>query len=325
MIAKLSADIKSAESDCNTKLAAELEKQKADLVKVFKAQSQEALSSLKYILDIARQYEQIYKKNDAQGFASVAGYQDTKNQLAAMFGVPLIQNKKNPNVKVPNVIALYGPKGTGKTIFGASLAKQFDCINGGSLLLKVGDDINFSRLMKIAEEAKTNFEKTGKRTIIQIDEVEFFGTKQTPSFWKRLRGKPENFEEFLSVCSEKYGCTLIVTTNEPDKIDNSIKSKMKFLYVPIANEDDMAEILKFHVNNRNKENINYKKLVSLLVAKTKDGSAFTNARLEDIVKTVISRHGVLNQKLLEEEIANREPDISKEEIDFYKKDFKLCK
>lgn len=325
MIAKLSADIKRAENDCNKKLATELEKQKADLEKIFKAQAKEALGSINYILEIAKQYEQIYKKNDAQGFASVAGYKETKNQLAAMFGVPLIQNKKNPNVKVPNVIALYGPKGTGKTIFGASLAKQFDCINGGSLLLKVGDDINFSRLMKIAEEAKTNFKKTGKRTIIQIDEVEFFGTKQTPSIWKRLRGKPENFEEFLSVCSDKYGCTLIVTTNEPDKIDNSIKSKMKFLYVPIANEEDMAEILKFHVNNRNKENINYKKLVSLLVAKTKDGSAFTNARLEDIVKTVISRHGVLNQKLLEGEIANREPDISKEEINFYKKDFKLCK
>ena len=325
MIAKLSADIKRAENDCNKKLATELEKQKADLEKIFKAQAKEALGSINYILEIAKQYEQIYKKNDAQGFASVAGYKETKNQLAAMFGVPLIQNKKNPNVKVPNVIALYGPKGTGKTIFGASLAKQFDCINGGSLLLKVGDDINFSRLMKIAEEAKTNFKKTGKRTIIQIDEVEFFGTKQTPSIWKRLRGKPENFEEFLSVCSDKYGCTLIVTTNEPNKIDDSIKSKMKFLYVPIANEEDMAEILKFHVNNRNKENINYKKLVSLLVAKTKDGSAFTNARLEDIVKTVISRHGVLNQKLLEEEIANREPDISKEEIDFYKKDFKLCK
>ena len=325
MIAKLSADIKSAESDCNKKLATELEKQKADLEKIFKAQAKEALGSINYILEIAKQYEQIYKKNDAQGFASVAGYKETKNQLAAMFGVPLIQNKKNPNVKVPNVIALYGPKGTGKTIFGASLVKQFDCINGGSLLLKVGDDINFSRLMKIAEEAKTNFKKTGKRTIIQIDEVEFFGTKQTPSIWKRLRGKPENFEEFLSVCSDKYGCTLIVTTNEPNKIDDSIKSKMKFLYVPIANEEDMAEILKFHVNNRNKENINYKKLVSLLVAKTKDGSAFTNARLEDIVKTVISRHGVLNQKLLEEEIANREPDISKEEINFYKKDFKLCK
>ena len=213
MIAKLSADIKRAENDCNKKLATELEKQKADLEKIFKVQAKEALGSINYILEIAKQYEQIYKKNDAQGFASVAGYKETKNQLAAMFGVPLIQNKKNPNVKVPNVIALYGPKGTGKTIFGASLAKQFDCINGGSLLLKVGDDINFSRLMKIAEEAKTNFKKTGKRTIIQIDEVEFFGTKQTPSIWKRLRGKPENFEEFLSVCSDKYGCTLIVTTS----------------------------------------------------------------------------------------------------------------
>ena len=325
MITKLSREIKNAEKDCNTKLKAELAKQKADLEKIFKAKSKEALSGINYILEIAKQYELIYKKNDAQGFASIAGYKETKKQLAAMFGVPLIQNQKNPNVKVPNVIALYGPKGTGKTIFGASLAKQFDCIDGGSLLLKIGDDINFSRLMKIAEKAKTNFKKTGKRTIIQIDEIEFFGTKQTPSFWKRLTGKPENFEEFLSVCSEKYGCTLVVTTNEPNKIDNSIKSKMKFLYVPIANEDDMAEILKFHVNNRNKENINYKKLVSLLVAKTKDGTAFTNARLEDIVKTVISRHGVVNQKLLEEEIADREPDISKEEISFCQKDFKLCK
>ena len=325
MIAKLSEDIKKAESEYNTKLAKELEKQKADLSRIFKEQAKEALSGVNYILEIAKQYEQIYKRNDAEGFASVAGYKDTKNKLAAMFGVPLIQNRKNPDIKVPNVIALYGPKGTGKTILGTSLAKQFDCTYGGSLLLKVGDDINFSRLMNIAEKAKTEFEKTGRRTIIQIDEVEFFGTKQTPSLWKRLRGKPETFADFLSICSEKYGCTLVVTTNEPDKIDDSIKSKMKFLYVPVANEDDMAEILKFHVNNRNKENINYEKLVALLMAKTKDGSAFTNARLEDIVKTVISRHGVLNQKLLEEEIAEREPDISKQEIDFYKKDFKLCK
>lgn len=66
--------------------------------------------------------------------------------------------------------------------------------------------------MAIAEQAKSDFEKTGKRTIIEIDEIEYFGTNQTPSFWKRLRGKPQNLEEFLSVCSERYGCTLIVTT-----------------------------------------------------------------------------------------------------------------
>lgn len=287
-LAQIEKEIKNAEQKCKTQVQKELAKQKVELENAMKAKEAEALSGINQFLEFLKQYEEIYKKNDAEGFASVAGYDETKNKLATIFGAPLVQNKTNPNVKVPNVIALYGPKGTGKTILGESLAKQFDCEYGRSLLLKMGDDINFERLMPLAEKAKSVFEKTGRRTIIQIDEVEFFGTKQTPSFWKKLRGKPQTFEEFLSCCSEKYGCTMVVTTNEPNKIDESIRTKMKFLYVPVATKKDMAEILKFHVNNRNKEPINYNKLVNLLSEKMTDGTAFTNARLADIVYTVIT-------------------------------------
>ena len=321
MIDKLSMEIKSAENACNTKLTKELVKQKAQLETEFKAQKQAVLGDINEILEVSKQYETIYKKNDAEGFRSVAGYEETKKQLAAIFGVPLVQSKKNSKVHVPNIIALYGPKGTGKSLFGSSLAKQFDCVDGGSLLLKEGDDINFDRLMKMAEEAKSNYKKTGKRTIIQIDEIEYFGTKQTPSFWKYLTGKPQNFAEFLSNCADKYGCTLIVTTNNPEKIDNSIKSQMRPLYVPPANSEDMAKILEHHVNKRNKENINYKKLINLLSIKMRNGGSYSNARIENIVTTVISRHGSITQKYLEDEISVREPDISKAEIDFYKKGF----
>lgn len=321
MIDKLSMEIKSAENACNTKLTKELVKQKAQLETEFKAQMQAVLGDINEILEVSKQYETIYKKNDAEGFRSIAGYEETKKQLAAIFGVPLVQSKKNSKVHVPNIIALYGPKGTGKSLFGSSLAKQFDCVDGGSLLLKEGDDINFDRLMKMAEEAKSNYKKTGKRTIIQIDEIEYFGTKQTPSFWKYLTGKPQNFAEFLSNCADKYGCTLIVTTNNPEKIDNSIKSQMRPLYVPPANSEDMAKILEHHVNKRNKENINYKKLINLLSIKMRNGGSYSNARIENIVTTVISRHGSITQKYLEDEISVREPDISKAEIDFYKKGF----
>ena len=321
MIEKLSMDIKSAEKERDTKLTQELAKQKSQLEKEFKAQTQAVLGDINEILEVSKQYETIYKKNDADGFRSVAGYEETKKQLAAIFGVPLVQSKKNSKVHVPNIIALYGPKGTGKSLFGSSLAKQFDCVDGGSLLLKEGDDINFDRLMKMAEEAKSNYKKTGKRTIIQIDEIEYFGTKQTPSFWKYLTGKPQNFAEFLSNCADKYGCTLIVTTNNPEKIDNSIKSQMRPLYVPPANSEDMAKILEHHVNKRNKENINYKKLINLLSIKMRNGDSYSNARIENIVTTVISRHGSITQKYLEDEISVREPDISKAEIDFYKKGF----
>ena len=45
MIAKLSADIKRAENDCNKKLATELEKQKADLEKQLESSKRDADSS----------------------------------------------------------------------------------------------------------------------------------------------------------------------------------------------------------------------------------------------------------------------------------------
>ena len=321
MISKLGEEIKAAQRECNTTLAHELEKQKALIEKEYKRQSQAVLSSIKEILEVSKQYESIYKKNDAEGFKSVAGYEGTKKQLAMIFGVPLVQSITNKKVNVPNVIALYGPKGSGKTLLGTSLAKQFDCIDGGSLLLKEGDDINFARLMKLAQEAKSNYKRTGKRTIIQIDEVEYFGTKQSSSFWKNITGKPQNFSEFLSVCSNKYGCSLIVTTNEPEKIDKSIKSKMIPLYVPPASTEDIALILKYYVNNRNNGLIDYDSLANMLAYKTQNGEAFSNARLENIVQTVISRYGTITQKYLENEIVSREPDISKKEIDFYQKGF----
>ena len=96
---------------------------------------------------------------------------------------------------------------------------------------------------------------------------------------------------------------------------------MRPLYVPPANSEDMAKILEHHVNKRNKENINYKKLINLLSIKMRNGGSYSNARIENIVTTVISRHGSITQKYLEDEISVREPDISKAEIDFYKKGF----
>ena len=93
------------------------------------------------------------------------------------------------------------------------------------------------------------------------------------------------------------------------------------LYVPPASTEDIALILKYYVNNRNNGFIDYDSLANMLAYKTQNGEAFSNARLENIVQTVISRYGTITQKYLENEIVSREPDISKKEIDFYQKGF----
>lgn len=310
-LAHINEELKNARSQYDKKWEAELTKQKAILEKEMKQQEDEVLVNANYIIEMVRKYQALFTKTNHIGFGKIAGYEGTKQELTKMFGVPLLKNEK-----IPNAILLYGQHGSGKNLFGEALATQFDCYDGGAMLLKIGDDLNYSRLMKIAEESQTRFKKTGKRTIIQIHEIEGFGNNQTTSFFKRLKKQPQNFAEFLSCCADKYGCTILGTTNSPEKLDKPVLEQMQTLYIPPANRNDIIQILKHHVDGKETGKIDYEKLADMLIAKT-DGNAFSNARLENIVYKVKIRHKEITQKLLEDEIRSREPDIPREELEKY--------
>lgn len=312
-MAQIDSEISNARAHYDKKLQQELTKQKAILERQMKQVSDEVLANANYIIETVRKYEALYQKTNHKGFGKIAGYDNIKQELTKMFGVPLLK-KQN----VPNAILLYGQKGSGKNLFGAAMATQFDCYDGGSMLLKIGDDLNFDKLMEIAEDARAKFVKTGKRTIIQINEVEYFGNNQTTSFFKRLKGRPKNFAEFLSNCADKYGCTIMASTNSPEEIDKPVLEQMKPLYVPPANRDDIAKILKHHVDGKETGKIDYEKLADKLIEKAGNG-AFSNARLENIVYKVKTTYKMITQELLEDEINQRMPDISREDIEVYAK------
>ncbi len=172
-------------------------------------------SVLKFIQAMTR-----LKKDE--GFGRIVGttYNGIKKELIDKFVLQTVGKAKiSQDVKVPNALFFYGPPGTGKTTFAKSLAEQscshIDLVDAG----RVSPEEALAQIKEKALTAKANYEKSGadkKRTFIVINEADSVA----------LRGSDTSYDfiRFLQDCSEKYKCTLFLTTNAPLDIDPEILS-----------------------------------------------------------------------------------------------------
>lgn len=131
---------------------------------------------------------------DKKGFSQIAGYIDERNKLQENF-LDLIDDEKAGKYltqSIPNAILFYGPTGCGKTTFVKALAEEADCkfitiqCRGSqkekeqqlhNTLMGYTDTDDFDEEIEVPgllDKAQKNFLKTGKRTIILIDEFDRF-------------------------------------------------------------------------------------------------------------------------------------------------------
>lgn len=270
-----------------------------------------------------RNIEEIHKKmneiTNEKGFGKLAGYSNEKEILMHLVGNSIILEKDGQAVNVPNSILFFGPKGNGKTLFAESFAEQLDC-NCIKIENTLNDYENIKNLNDIALKAQENFEKTGVRTILHIDEFDDYAPKSS-----KILGP---LKSFLDKCSKKYHCTIFATSNFPEKIDDILLRDGRFdVKVPIypANKQNALEILKFYGQPFADNTVNFEKLADIITNYT--DSSFSNVRLKSVVTKFVKSNNVskMTQQNFIDSIKAIGPDIKKDALELFKKQIEYVK
>lgn len=258
--------------------------------------------------------------NNAKGFKRILGYSPQKNFLINK----LINPMKNKQ-EVPSMVLMYGPKGTGKTLFSRAVAHEANA-EYIKLDLMLDEQENLEVLKNAAENAKQTFEKTGKSTILHLDEIDGVVCD-------------EKYADLLKNLSKEYHATLLATTNHPNEINPVIlNANVEKMYIPPATKNDIAEILMYVLKEFAEPSIDYNKYAKMIIDNG-NGSAYSNAKIYELADNIVNKHygEIFNKKvqqkissklvpISEQEIRNAiennlQPDITKETLETYKKVF----
>lgn len=278
----------------NKKKFAELAKQLNMSKEILAAFESSQLSSQRRLDIINRRKELLDKK----GFSQIAGYVDERNKLQENF-LDLIDDEKAGKYltqSIPNAILFYGPTGCGKTTFVKALAEEADCkfitiqCRGSqkekeqqlhNTLMGYTDTDDFDEEIEVPgllDKAQKNFLKTGKRTIILIDEFDrFFGKDVTNKFIREMKG-------ILESCSEDNHVTFFLTTNKPQKIPyelrNSHRIEPSYPLDP-PNKTNTVAVIEHYLQGCDTQDLDYNTILNELFKYAPD-EIYSNTHLKAI-------------------------------------------
>lgn len=177
-----------------------------------------------------------------KGFNRIVGYNNIKNALTNNFIMGKILKSKlssGNDVIVPDIMVFYGPTGCGKTTFAKALAEEsqsniFPVID----LSEKDNDKAFDEIKKDAIKAQEIYKNNNKqRSIIVVNEAEvLFDDINNPKIHELIN--------FCNDCSERYKCTLFLTTNYPKYITKGIFKNNNIKTLTIGLEAPNREISK---------------------------------------------------------------------------------
>ena len=229
------------------------------------------------------------------GFERIYGYEKEKEYLRREFGIKkmaLAKTSIGEKVDVPNAILFYGVTGTGKSTFALALAEQM-----GANIIKIGpDSFNdkneaMAKILKAAKKSKEIYDKSGaekQRSFIIIDEVNGLNLN-------------EKFAEFLKDCSEKYKCTVFMTTNYPFRIPSSVLDSIPLTVGLEPPDEQNLRIFVKKFIQRAKINGDAKEIADeLLLLQRQNGIKFSNTNLEQLLKKVIKNRKKVSQSDIKE-------------------------
>lgn len=272
--------------------------------------------------------DKLAKEN--KGFKKVYGYQGIKNFLKNkfVFGDMMMDKVTGGNGNVPNALLVYGPPNNGKTLFARALAEQslsnLEEISLAKLFVDAlqkrtsPERLAMDNIRELAQNSLLNYKNnSGQRTIILVNEAEGLADSSSPIF--------NEFRDFIKTCSDKYKCTLFLTTNNPTTFDKNILSQIPKDYkigLAPASKETCKEIFYKILNP-------IKKMPSegtdtLVESFFKNPNKFySNASIIDIIKNTLEEFNGRTPTIRDyQEIIKRNfitPIITKEDLEqFYK-------
>ncbi len=293
------------ENASEEKIAEQIKKSKLEIENYYNARNQylmEEISRINKILDVN---DSFIRNKGRKGFQRIAGYENEKDFLYEKLIRPAkLYNAGEPST-LPNLVLLHGPKGCGKTILANSLKDEIGC-NVEKLRLSLDSDKDLENLQETLNKGAANYNQNGCNTIIRIEEIDGF-----------LLNASEQIKDLISNIAEDYNCTIVATTNHPEKINSSLIPEEGFesLYVEPANKKNIAKVLRYYMKNFADTNFDYKAATDILLEKF-DRGLYSNASLENFVKEYIKsdfiKTGKFNAETFMEKIKTLEPDIRKD-------------
>ncbi len=234
---------------------------------------------------------EIKKSNDGHeiGLNAVQGYGVEKYKLAMDLIAPIVSESTGQYLgyskQLPNGVLLYGPTGGGKTYMADKVCEHLRFLG-----MKVADvelsETNHSQnvrtIQKAFADAKENYEKTGKVTLINF-------VQDIDNFFLDRREHPECIKEVRTLlkCGDKCaqnGAVWIGTANNPQLMDSAIlRPGRADLKLPIGDMEDfaVADMIKYTLykfdEQKSTENFDYQKLIDTM---KEDMLVYTPAELD---------------------------------------------
>ncbi len=260
---------------------------------------------------LAEQFIKLPPPTIRNGLAQIQGYDYAKEELYKLFIEPLKNNKEN---EIPNGVLLFGPSGCGKTSLAKAFAEQY---NHKIAYFKptMDDDRAYNQLIDIAEDARNNYQNKGIRTFVLIDEFNSFAPLNSV--------RSERMKNLTDYISPKYHCSIIATTNYPEKIDPILLRDGRFEKIAMgpAYKDDLKKIIYRYLNGCFENDAEIYDLISIIL-NNKNGR-YSNSIIKDIINNQIAQSVtskiVLDAARLKKAFINTVPDISNDFMELFKK------
>ncbi|MBE0427240.1 MAG: ATP-binding protein [Nitrospirae bacterium] len=217
---------------------------------------------------------------DPDGFKMIGGYEAVKkfvrNTVIRALNDP--ERASRLHSQIPRGIILFGPPGTGKTIFAKALAREvhmpfinFRTENLYSSLLGESGH-NFSKAINLIEQMSP--------AIVFIDEIDKFGKRRGEAFDGASEETRRVFNQVLEWLGNRERKSIIVgTTNRPKDLDEAFRVGRIDYWVPFLfpNRAARVQILRIHLKG-----VRMSDAVVNSIADRTDG--YSGAEIEEIVK-----------------------------------------
>lgn len=228
-----------------------------------------------------------------KGFKKVYGYKGIKDFLTNKFVLEDMMLDKVTGGKgtVPNALLVYGLPNNGKSLFAKALAEQSLSKLEEVTIGKLGKEarergiskerLAMDRIKEYAKNSLRNYQNNAnQRTIILVNEAEYVAKPSSPVY--------EEFSEFIKTCSDKYKCTLFLTTNHPTAFSKDVLSQAPYkIGIAPADKKTCKDIIHSVLNPIGKMPTEGSDILVDAFFKTPD-KFYSNANIIDVINNTLN-------------------------------------